>query len=228
MHDGYEIQCYVVKPKDSKAEDCPLVLLYFGGGFVSGEARQMVPYARSLARLYSAVCVCVEYRLAPEHTFPTSAQDSYAALVWCAKNAATIGANPEKGLIVGGVSAGGNLSSVLAAMATERKLIPKVTGQWLSVPLIFGEDTVPEEYRDVWVSREQNAEAPGLNKESMSGMMGLYKVGFLDDMDCDEILTSNQPDHKSSWYNPLMSKASLKDLPPAYIQVDGMVSRKIR
>jgi len=56
-------------------------------------------------------------------------------------------------------------------------LTPKVTGQWLSIPVLFSEKTVPEKYAKFWISREQNAEAPGLNKESMDGMMALYKVG---------------------------------------------------
>ena len=65
----------------------------------------------------------------------------------------------------------------MAAMAEEEGLTPKVTGQWLSIPVLFSEKTVPEKYTRFWISREQNAEAPGLNKESMDGMMALYKVG---------------------------------------------------
>jgi len=62
-------------------------------------------------------------------------------------------------------------------MAEEEGLTPKITGQWLSIPVLFSEKTVPEKYARFWISREQNAEAPGLNKESMDGMMALYKVG---------------------------------------------------
>lgn len=69
------------------------------------------------------------------------------------------------------------MAAIVAAMAEEEGLTPKVTGQWLSIPVLFSEQTVPEEYTRFWISREQNAEAPGLNKESMDGMMALYKVG---------------------------------------------------
>ena len=65
-------------------------------------------------------------------------------------------------------------------MAEEEGLTPKVTGQWLSIPVLFSEKTVPEKYARFWISREQNAEAPGLNKESMDGMMALYKVSDFD------------------------------------------------
>jgi len=65
-----------------------------------------VPYARGLARLYNAITVCVDYRLAPEYPFPIGALDAYSVLKWSARNAASLGADPERGLIVGGVSAG--------------------------------------------------------------------------------------------------------------------------
>lgn len=69
------------------------------------------------------------------------------------------------------------MAAIVAAMAEEEGLTPKITGQWLSIPVLFSEKTVPEKYARFWISREQNAEAPGLNKESMDGMMALYKVG---------------------------------------------------
>lgn len=202
--DGHNNIAIVVKRKGTSNHG-PLVLLFFGGGFCSGEPKQMVPYGRGLARLYSAVVVCCDYRLAPEKIFPTSAEDAYTALEWCAHNAAELKADPSKGLVVGGVSAGGNLSGVITALSIERKLSPKVTGQWLSVPCFFDETTVPAEYKDKFICREQNAEVPGMSMDAVRGMLGLYK-----------------PDPSSPYYNPMYSKAQIKDLPPAVFQVDGM------
>ena len=39
------------------------------------------------------------------------------------------------------------------------------------------------------------------------------------------MLTEYQPDDDSSLWCPVKSKADMSKLPPAYIQVDGMVSR---
>jgi len=202
--DGHNNIAIVVKRKDA-SEPGPLILLFFGGGFCSGEPTQMVPYGRGLARLYNAVVVCCDYRLAPEKEFPTSAEDAYSALEWCAHNATQLEADPAHGLIVGGVSAGGNLSGVITALSVERKLSPKVTGQWLSVPCYFDETTVPAEYKNTFICREQNADVPGMGMDAVRGMLGLYK-----------------PDPTSPYYSPLYSKAQLKDLPPAVFQVDGM------
>jgi acetyl esterase/lipase len=176
MHDGHESRSVIVKPKKPRTSGQPLIVLLFGGGFIAGEARQMVPYSRGFARLFDAICVCVEYRLAPENKFPAAALDAYSAVEWAAQNAKKLGASPEKGFLVGGVSAGGNLAAVVTALTVERKLQPKLTGQWLSIPALFEAEIVPEKYKKSWIAREQNAKAPGFNAEAIAGMYGAYQV----------------------------------------------------
>lgn len=68
------------------------------------------------------------------------------------------------------------MAAIVAARAAEEGLMPRLTGQWLSIPILFSNETVPKKYSSYWISREQNAEAPGLNKDALAGMMGLYKV----------------------------------------------------
>ncbi len=71
-----------------------------------------------------AVCLNVEYRLAPETQFPRGIDDCYITL----KAAATVPgmfhglAYPKPGLVVGGSSAGGNTSAVLVHCAREDRL----------------------------------------------------------------------------------------------------------
>ncbi len=73
-----------------------------------------------------------------------------------AKNAGTLKATPDAGFIVGGESAGGNISAVLAHMAIDEKLSPSLTGQFLSAATFFGRDNVPGKYKDQYLSYEQN------------------------------------------------------------------------
>jgi len=106
MPDGCSTTAIIVTP-GSHTDPGPLIVLLFGGGFIAGEPLQMVPYARSIARLTNAAVVSLDYRLAPEYPFPTAVHDAYAGLEWCARHAAELGADISKGFILGGISAGG-------------------------------------------------------------------------------------------------------------------------
>ena len=97
----------------------PLVVYLHGGGFVFGGGLRMGDWLCSeVAVNVGAVVVAVDYRLAPTHRFPAAVEDSYAALVWAAKNAAELGAEGPIGVM--GESAGGNLSAVIALLARDR------------------------------------------------------------------------------------------------------------
>ena len=66
-----------------------------------------------------SIVVSVDYRLAPEHRFPVGVEDCYAGLVWAANNAAALNGDGSR-VTVGGVSAGGVATAVVALMARER------------------------------------------------------------------------------------------------------------
>ena len=89
-------------------------LVYFhGGGWVVGNIDTHDGVCRALARRSGAVVVSVDYRLAPEHKFPAAVDDCYAATLWVAANAANLGIDSSR-IAVGGDSAGGTLSTVIA------------------------------------------------------------------------------------------------------------------
>jgi acetyl esterase len=97
----------------------PLVVYFHGGGFVFGGGLRMGDWLCShVAVNVGAVVVAVDYRLAPTHRFPAAVEDSYAALVWAAKNASELDAEGPVGVM--GESAGGNLAAVIALLARDR------------------------------------------------------------------------------------------------------------
>ena len=97
----------------------PVVVFYHGGGWVQGSVDTHDGLCRIIAKKSGAMVVSVEYRLAPEHTYPAAANDAFAALQWAARNAGTFNGDPKR-IAVAGDSAGGNLAAVVSLMARDR------------------------------------------------------------------------------------------------------------
>jgi acetyl esterase len=96
-----------------------VMVYYHGGGWVIGTIDEFDTMARKIAERTSCAVVLVDYRLAPEHRYPTAVEDSYAALEWVGKHLHDI-AGKDVPLIVAGDSAGGNLAAVMAQCSRDR------------------------------------------------------------------------------------------------------------
>jgi acetyl esterase/lipase len=89
-----------------------LVYFHFGGGVV-GTLENCHRLCGLIAREAGAPVMSVDYRLAPEHKFPTGLEDAIAAYLWGVENAARYGA-PVRKAAVGGDSIGGNFAAIVA------------------------------------------------------------------------------------------------------------------
>ncbi|HDR2160700.1 TPA: alpha/beta hydrolase [Enterobacter cancerogenus] len=110
-------------------ETLPGALYYHGGCFVSGGFETHDNQLRQLAFYGNCRIVAVQYRLAPEHTFPAAHDDAEraATLVW--QNAEVFGVNKNR-ITLCGDSAGGHLALVTA-------LRIKANGLWNPAQLIL-------------------------------------------------------------------------------------------
>jgi len=113
--DGTALRARLYAPSH---ERLPLLLYLHGGGFVIGSLETHDSLCRQLARRSGGAVVALDYRLAPEHRFPTAVDDAWAAMAWLAANAATLGLDGSR-LAVGGDSAGGTLAAVCAIHARD-------------------------------------------------------------------------------------------------------------
>ncbi len=101
----------------------PVLLYLHGGGFTIGNLETHDSLCRQLALRSGAAVVALDYRLAPEHRFPTAVDDCWAALRELARPAtgARLRLDTTR-LAVGGDSAGGTLAAVCALLARDAGL----------------------------------------------------------------------------------------------------------
>jgi acetyl esterase len=181
------VRCDVIVPPGSPPH---ATLLYLhGGGWSIGSPATHEKLARQLCVGAGVVVVSVDYRLAPEHPFPSPLEDCVAAARWTRANVARYGGDPQR-LAIGGDSAGANLSA-----AVINDLRAEIS--FRAALLLYGA------YDLIASRRDYDRHAPGgdpvLPKEQMDLMLGAYLGGGAD------------PD------DPRMSplKADLRGFPPA-------------
>ena len=116
--DGYPLPARLFAPS---AEKLPALLYFHGGGFTIGSIATHEVLCRQLSQLTGCAVLSVDYRLAPEHQFPTAVHDAWDALQWLHAQAASLGLDATR-LAVGGDSAGGTLATVCAVLARDAGL----------------------------------------------------------------------------------------------------------
>jgi acetyl esterase/lipase len=208
MRDGFESEALVFRSEEAtKDTRRPLVVHSFGGAFCFGSRYQLTPQARDIVKATGAVVVNIPHRLAPEHKFPTAPNEVWDSVKWLAEHASSeaIGADLSAGFIVGGGSAGANFTMTIIRRSIVEKLQPRITGVWLSVPYLMVEDElVPSDQGHLFLSREQNADAPFLETANLVPLKQLY---------------AHVPD-SPDW--AVMKEPQFSAWPRTYIQVAGL------
>ncbi|KAF2163034.1 hypothetical protein M409DRAFT_68676 [Zasmidium cellare ATCC 36951] len=198
-------QLFQRKPSTTSSPG-PLIVLFHGGGFAVGSPIQFTLLARSLVSLLPCTVISAAYRLAPETPFPTPAQDAWDTLSHLASHPPP-GVDLARGFIIGGASSGANLAAVVAQLAQTHNLSPPLTGQFLSLPLIFpSEESVPESYREMYTSISLNDKDPIQSLPSLHAILRRYA-----------------PNPRSPLFSPVNSLSfDPAKLPKTYIQVCGL------
>ncbi|MBM3683397.1 MAG: alpha/beta hydrolase [Actinobacteria bacterium] len=148
----------------SGGEDLGVLVFFHGGGWVVGSITSHDRVCKALTEKTGCITVSVDYRLAPEHPFPAGPEDCYAATVWAAANAASLGGRADR-IAVGGDSAGGNLAAAVALMCRDRGG-PTLAHQALVYPVTDFDPTT--------ASMVANAEGYGLTQDVMVWFHDLY------------------------------------------------------
>jgi acetyl esterase/lipase len=191
--DGTELALRIYRPKAAGTERLPVIVNFHGGGWVSGDLNHSDWWASNIAAEAEVLVISVDYRLAPEHSFPVPLEDCYDATVWIADHAAELGADPGR-LAVMGDSAGGNLAASVAVMARDRGT-PDIALQLLLYPSVDLVHRFP--------SVEENANAPILGRRDVENNAQNY-------------FHNSTADMTDPYASPLRAKHD--GLPPALIQ----------
>jgi len=120
------------------AKPSGLLVYFHGGGWVIGDLDTHDGHCRRMARWGGCRVMAVDYRLAPEHTFPKGHDDALAATKYAFDHCIDLGVDPKR-IAVGGDSAGGNLAAAVAldlrddpgrTLAFQLLLYPAVDADW--------------------------------------------------------------------------------------------------
>jgi monoterpene epsilon-lactone hydrolase len=107
--------CEWLKPEQANPEK--LILYVHGGGYVSGSCNDHRGFVSKFARYTGVTSLIYEYRLAPEHPFPSALDDSVTIYRWLLSS----GFKPEN-LVIAGESAGGGLCLALLLALKEQNI----------------------------------------------------------------------------------------------------------
>jgi acetyl esterase len=172
--------------------------LYFhGGGWVIGDLDTHDGLCRALADGADCCVISVDYRLAPEHRFPTAAMDAIAAWRWVSEQASALGLDPAR-IAAGGDSAGGNLAAVVCLAARDEGLAAPA-GQILFYP-VTDLAAVHESYARVTSGVPLTAE-----------LMMWFRDLYLSDVA-----------ERHHWRASPLRAANLGGLPPAFVLTLGL------
>ncbi len=126
-----KIECNGVRAELQKrrenSHDEAVILYFHGGGYVAGSTKSHRDLTARIVLKSGIPLLSVDYRLAPEHTYPAQIEDALASYRWLLEKDWT----PEK-IIIGGDSAGGNLALALMHAIEENKLPRPGAGFFLS------------------------------------------------------------------------------------------------
>jgi acetyl esterase/lipase len=152
------------RPPRPAAEPLPALIFFHGGGGVFGDIDTHDGLCRTLCAESGCAVISVGYRRAPEHKFPASVEDSYAATLWVHDHAARLGLDAQR-IAVGGDSAGGGLAAVVCQTAAARQG-PRLALQVLFCPVMDMRPQTP--------SRQALAQGYFLDQATMDWMLRHY------------------------------------------------------
>lgn len=148
----------------------PAIVYFHGGGWVTGDLDSHDGVCRVMAIDADCTIVSVDYRLAPEHTFPAAPDDCFAAYRWVRDHGDELTIDRSR-VGVAGDSAGGNLAAIISQDAA-REHVEIPTMQGLIYPAV--------EMKSVFPSHDTVGTGFGLDSNAMTWFKDHYLPNLAD------------------------------------------------
>jgi acetyl esterase len=178
----------------------PVLVYLHGGGWVSGSPTTHRKLASRFAEAGYLV-VNVDYRLAPEHPFPTPFEDCVAAVRFAAHEAGRWNGDGAR-LAIGGDSAGGNLAAAVAAALADDPARPRVA---LLLYGVFDFATIGDSPQKAVFGMDE-ATAEQIRDKLLGLMLGAY--------------LGSEPERREKLRDPRVSPIHVAErLPPCHVMV---------
>ncbi|TDZ14644.1 AB hydrolase superfamily protein [Colletotrichum orbiculare MAFF 240422] len=213
--DGSTIEARSYRSKAAGEGALPAYLYFHGGGFLFGTVSSEDAACSRIAVSTNVIVVNLNYRHTPEFTYPTAWNDVEDGFVWLHSTIAEIGGDAQK-VVVGGISAGGQLTASLVLAQHLGKLeqnLPPIAGQVLIIPCLAHVDCYEPQLRKLTdpavSSYKENENAPVLPRKMIDLFLSLLKV--------------EDPDVNDLRLNPGNATVDqLKGLPPTTLGIAGL------
>lgn len=187
--DGHPLELRRYQGEESLS---PTLLYFHGGGYLLGSLDSHDSLCQSIAQATGYTVLAVDYRLAPEHKFPTAFHDAEDAYCWLLKHGKEVGLDTSR-IAVGGDSVGGTLATALCISARDNGWhLPRC--QILLYPCT-----------SAWQDSESHrryAQGYLLEADTLQWMFGHYL---------------NSDEERHDWRFAPLEAAELNNLPPAFI-----------
>lgn len=153
------------EPKGTETEKLPLLIYLHGGGWTFGSLNSCGRYCNAMAARGGIRILAVDYRLAPEHPFPTGVNDCINAVEYCLSHADELNIIPSQ-ISIGGDSSGGNLA---LAVSLSEQCKRKIYSLVLFYP-------VTKAFNDGSDSWQEYGTGYGLDAELMDAFNQAYSI----------------------------------------------------
>lgn len=167
--EGIPVRIY----NNSLRPDQSAIIYFHGGGFVYYNIESHDYVTRRLCSMNDCVVISVDYKLAPEYSYPAAHSDAYTVIEYISKHAKQFNINPLK-IIVAGDSAGGNLAACVSLNFRNHPFV-SIAGQVLIYPWLDGkiESNSIEKYKEGFL----------LTKKAMLWFQEVYTPNIEDRLD---------------------------------------------